>query len=129
MGLCEFEIEIFEGYGGKLQKDKNGKVIYPEDLAKEKICAWMYRGDGESSYKLGQIFKYPEESGKLCPWISNSVHEVFQVLRFGGNILWDYKNTPYEKEINRNGITTEYIRCIDPTESGIVLKFIRKENP
>ena len=99
----QFEIEIFEGNGGILKKDDNGKIIYPENLDKEKICAWMYRGDGTKSYKKGMIFKYPEEAGKLCSWMLNDIHQVVQVLRLDGKMLWDYKDTPYEKEINQNG--------------------------
>jgi len=127
MGPYEFVVQIFEGNGGKLQKDREGNIIYPDDLAKEKICAWMYRGDGTDSFKQGRIFKYPEESGKLCPWMVASINEVYQVLRLGGNMLWSYKDTPYEKEINNNGITTEFLRCVDPTDSGIVVKITRKE--
>jgi uncharacterized repeat protein (TIGR04076 family) len=86
----------------------------------------MYRGDGEKSYQVGQKFHYPDDIGRLCPWLLSSMDAVIQVLRFGGTLGWQYKGTPYEKVINRNGVTTEYVRCIDPA-SGIVMKITRKE--
>src|SRR4030066_662084 len=111
------EIEIVEGNGGKLEK-KGQDIIYP-DLPKEGICAWMYRGDGINSYHQGQRFNYPQDLGKLCPWLIDSINSVIRVLMFGGTLPWKYKDTPYEKEIDSNGVTTEYIRCVDPTDSGI----------
>jgi len=121
----KIEIEIFEGNGGELRKE-NGQVIYPRDFESLGICAWMYRGDGEKSYQVGQKFRYPDDIGKICPWLLSSMDAVIQVLRFGGTLGWRYKDTPYEKVINKNGVTTEYVRCIDPA-SGIVVKIIRTE--
>lgn len=121
--MYKIEIEIYEGKGGQLEKDEFG-IIYP-DVVKEGICAWMYRGDGENSYHQGQRFSYPEDWGKICPWLASSLDPIIQTLRFGGTLGWQYPDTPYEKEINPEGVTTEFIRCIDPTESGIVVKVIR----
>ena len=123
MKIYKIEIEIFEGNGGELQKQE-GEIIYP-DLAKEGICAWMYRGNGQQSYQQGQRFNYPEDVGKLCPWLVDSINSAVRVLNFGGTLPWKYENTPYEKEIDKSGITTEFIRCVDPTDSGIVVKIIR----
>ena len=53
------------------------------------------------------------------------MHGVIHVLRNDGTLGWMYEGTPYEKEIDRNGVTTEFVRCIDPTASGIVVKIIR----
>ena len=50
---------------------------------------------------------------------------IVEALNAGETLGWRYKDTPYEKVINKRGITTEFIRCIDPTESGIVVKVIR----
>ena len=119
----KIEIEIFEGNGGKLQKDGD-KIIYP-DLAKEGICAWMYRGDGEKSYHQGQRFRYPEDLDKLCPWLVDSMNSIIRVLRYGGTLPWLYEGTSYQKEMDPDGITTEFVRCLDPTRSGIVVKIIR----
>lgn len=124
MNRYKIEIEIFEGKGGQLHKE-GGKIIYPESLEKEGICAWMYRGDGEKSYRPGQKFVYPDDIGMICPWLVGSMDSVIQTLRFGGRLPWMYRETPYEKEINSDNITTEFVRCIDPTESGIVVKIIR----
>lgn len=116
-------IEIFEGKGGKLKK-VGDEIVYP-DLAKEGICAWMYRGDGETSYQQGQRFSYPDDLGKLCPWLIDSINSAIRVLNFGGTLPWKYENTPYAKEIDPDGVTTEFIRCVDPTDSGIVVKITR----
>jgi len=125
MNRCKIEVEIFEGKGGQLHKEGD-KIIYPESLEKEGICAWMYRGDGEKSYQVGQKFLYPEDAGKICPWLLGSMDSVIKILQYGGTLPWKYRGTPYEKEINPDGVTTEFIRCIDPTDSGIVVKVITK---
>jgi len=121
----KIEFEIFEGQGGELRKE-NGEVIYPTNFETLGICAWMYRGDGEKSYQVGQKFRYPDDIGKICPWLLGSMDAVIQVLHFGGTLGWRYKGTPYEKVINRKGVTTEFVRCIDPA-SGIVMKITRTE--
>jgi hypothetical protein len=127
MSSYRIEIEIYEGKGGQLEKDGH-EIIYP-DVEREGICSWMYRGDGRQSYQVGQRFAYPEDLGKLCPWLMDSLHSVLQVLRLGGTLSWDYEGTPYEKVIDLERITTEFIRCIDPTASGIVVKVIRTRVP
>ena len=124
MSKYEFEVEIYEGEGGDLNNNPTGTE---PDFAREGICAWMYRGDGKKSYEQGMKFTYPEDAGRLCPWILDSINMVVRVLNFNGTLPWKYENTPYEKKINLNGITTEFLRCVDPTESGIVIKVIRKE--
>lgn len=116
-------IEIFEGKGGNL-KIIDGEIVYP-DLAKEGICAWMYRGDGEKSYQQGKIFNYPEDLAKLCPWLLDSMKGFIRVLQYDGKLGWRYAGTPYEKEINNDGVTTEFVRCSDPTASGIVVKITK----
>jgi len=37
---------------------------------------------------------------------------------------WRYENTPYEKVIDPDGVTTEYVRCPDPT-ADLVAKITR----
>jgi len=123
MNDYKIEIEIFEGKGGCLKKNGN-KIIYPQ-LEKEGICAWMYRGDGEKSYQKGRKFIYPDENGKICPWLMDSLNPLIRVLKYDGTLPWDYKDTKYEKIIDPDGITTEFVRCIDPTDSGIVVKVTR----
>lgn len=119
----KLEIEIFEGNGGRLKKDGD-EIIYP-DLIKEGICAWMYRGDGEKSYQVGHRFSYPEDTDKMCPWLLDSMRTVLARLIAGETLNWYYEDTPYEKVIDPDGVTTEFVRCIDPTASGIVVKVIR----
>jgi uncharacterized repeat protein (TIGR04076 family) len=127
MSGYKIEIEIFEGKGGELRKE-DGEIVYP-DIEKEGICAWMYRGDGEKSYQQGQRFSYPEDAGKMCIWLMDSVNGFVRALRYGGTLDWDYEGTPYEKEIDPQGVTTEFVRCPDPTDSGIVVKITRTYIP
>ena len=108
-------LEIFEGNGGEMLTD--GSL---PDFANEGICAWMY-----GNYRKGQKFRYPEDLGELCPWLVDSLSGVIRALEHGGTLSWKYAGTPYEKEIDPDGITTEYVRCIDPTASGIVIKVTR----
>ncbi|MBN1981677.1 MAG: hypothetical protein JW795_09105 [Chitinivibrionales bacterium] len=123
----EFEVHIEKGFGGTLKKDATGAIIFPERLDKEGICAWMYRGDGTTSYQQGQVFKYPQDAGKLCPWLLNDIQTIVTTLRSGGTLPWTYGGTAYEKVFDKEGITTEFIRCIDPTDSGIVVKIVRRK--
>jgi uncharacterized repeat protein (TIGR04076 family) len=111
------ELEIFEGNAGELHEDGT----YP-DFAKEGICAWMY-----GRLKVGQKFRYPDDLGELCRWLVDSMTGMIRVLENGGELPWSYHRTPYEKVIDLDGVTTEYIRCPDPTKSGIVMKVTRRE--
>ena len=77
---------------------------------------------GCRKHKIGDKFKYPSGIGKMCPWLLDSANIMIRVLQYDGRLGWSYKNTPYEKIINKDGITTEFIRCPDPTTSGVVLK-------
>ncbi len=122
MNSYSFEIEIFEGKGSDI--NKNDKNITP-DFANEGICAWMYRGDGKDSFQKGKRFKFPEDMGQMCPWLTDSINTVVRVLAHGGILPWTYEGTNYKKEIDPEGVTTEFIRCIDPSDSGIVVKVIR----
>lgn len=78
-------------------------------------------------YKVGQKFKYPEDKAQICSWLMDSASSMIRVLQYGGTLPWTYKGTPYEKEIDSKGITTEYVRCPDPTEAGVVLKITRRK--
>jgi len=109
------DLEIFEGKGG--HPDADGS--HP-DLVKEGICAWMY-----GSYQLGQKFRYPEDLGQVCPWLADSLTGMLRALENGGTLPWRYLGTPYEKQIDPDGVTTEFVRCPDPTACGIVIKITR----
>ncbi|MFW9807438.1 MAG: hypothetical protein ACFFFK_11985 [Candidatus Thorarchaeota archaeon] len=73
-------------------------------------------------HKVGDKFKYPEDNGKMCNWLVDSDSHMIRVLQYGGKLGWSYKGTPYEKVINKGGVTTEFVRCPDPTAAGVVLK-------
>lgn len=57
----------------------------------------------------------------------DSINSMIRVLQFGGSLPWKYNDTEYAKTINPEGITTEYIRCPDPTDAGVVVKLTRKK--
>jgi len=114
------ELEIFEGDGGQLRLEGP----HP-DFAREGICAWMYGGDGQNSFEVGQKFRYPEDFGMICAWLVDSLTGIIRSLEHGGTLSWKYKGTPYEKVIDPDGVTTEFVRCLDPTASGIVMKVTR----
>lgn len=72
----------------------------------------------------GDKFKYPDDWGKLCPWLRASMIEFIRLLEHGVTLPWKYENTPYEKVIDPDGLTTEYVRCPDPT-ADLVAKIMR----
>ena len=119
MRQYRIELEIYEGNGGQLRADGSRP-----DFANEGICAWMY-----GSYQVGQKFRYPQDLGKLCPWLVESLTAVILALLSGGTLPWKYGGTPYEKVIDPDGVTTEFVRCPDPTASGIVVKVTRTALP
>ena len=77
---------------------------------------------GCRKHKVGDKFKYPSGTGKMCPWLLDSANVMIRVLQYDGRLGWSYKGTPYEKIINQDGVTTKFVRCPDPTTSGVVLK-------
>jgi len=76
-------------------------------------------------HKAGQKLKYPDEKGKISPWLMDSMNGAIRVLEYGGTMPWMYTGTPYEKVIDPNGLTTEFIRCPDPSRV-IVAKISRR---
>jgi len=75
-------------------------------------------------HKKGDKFAYPQDIGKICPWLLASMHDFLRLLEEGVTLSWKYEGTPYEKVIDPDGITTEYVRCPDPT-SALVAKITR----
>ena len=75
-------------------------------------------------HKKGDKFAYPADIGKICPWLLSSMHDFLRLLQNGVVLPWKYENTPYEKVIDPEGVTTEYVRCPDPT-SKLVAKITR----
>ncbi len=100
----------------------------PPKRKKYKIDVEIYEvGKKTRCYKGGEKFQYPDERGKVCHWLQDSMNAAIRVLQYGGTLPWYYRGTPYEKVIDKNGITTEYIRCPDPSEAGVVAKITRTE--
>jgi len=77
---------------------------------------------GCGMHKVGQKFKYPNQTGNMCTWLIESASHMIKILRHDGRLDWSYKGTPYEKLIDKDGVTTEFVRCPDPTSAGVVLK-------
>jgi uncharacterized repeat protein (TIGR04076 family) len=75
-------------------------------------------------HKKGDTFAYPADWGKLCPWLRASLNEFVRLLENGVTLSWMYEGTPYAKVIDPDGVTTEYVRCPDPT-SNLVAKIVR----
>jgi uncharacterized repeat protein (TIGR04076 family) len=75
-------------------------------------------------HKKGDKFSYPADWGKLCPWLRASLNEFVRLLENGVTLPWMYEGTPYAKVIDPDGVTTEYVRCPDPT-SDLVAKIVR----
>lgn len=87
----------------------------------------IFEGNNCEHHQLGQKFKYPEDIGNICPWLLDSVNSMVRALQFGGTLPWKYKGTKYEKVIDSNDTTTEFVRCPDPTDAGVVVKITRKK--
>lgn len=119
MRYYAIELEIVEGSGGQLRADGTRP-----DLVREGICAWMY-----GRFEVGHTFRYPQDLGQLCPWLADSMTSMIRVLQHGGTLPWRYQGTAYEKVIDPDGVTTEFVRCPDPTASGIVIKVTRTALP
>ena len=97
-----------------------GKINY-------KIEIEIFKEEGCDHHRVGERFRYPDDIGKLCPWLLDSINSMIRVLQFGGTLPWKYKETEYEKMIDTDGITTEFIRCPDPTDAGVVAKITRRK--
>src|SRR5512146_1044852 len=80
-------------------------------------------------YQLGEKFRYPDDLGQMCPWLLDSLNGMLRVLDMGGTLPWSYAGTPYAKLIDPQGVTTEFVRCPDPTPAGIVVKITRTRLP
>lgn len=96
-----------------------GKIHYEIEIE-------VIQGEGCAHHHLGEKFRYPDDVGKIYPWLLDSVNAMVRVLQFGGTLPWKYAGTPYEKMHDVEGITTEYVRCPDPTGAGVVVKITRR---
>lgn len=75
----------------------------------------------------GQKLEYPKDWDRICPYLKGSLSVFIEQLADGQTLPWTYAGTPYEKVINQDGITTEYVRCPDPSEKYVVAKIIRTQ--
>ena len=92
---------------------------------KYKIEVEIYEAREDSwCHKKGDKFKWPEDMGKICPWLCSSMNDFIRLLQYGATLTWKYSGTPYEKVIDPDGVTTEYVRCPDPT-ANLVAKITR----
>ena len=82
---------------------------------------WLVPGLG---HKVGDRFVYPAEAGPICSWLQDSMSGFLRTLEYGGTLPWRYAGTKYEKEIDPDGVTTEFVRCPDPTTK-VVAKITR----
>lgn len=103
---------------GQEQSQKRKKFRIEIEIYEARKDTWCH--------KKGDKFTYPEDMGKICPWLLSSMHDLIRLLENNVTLSWTYEGTPYEKIINKDGITTEYVRCPDPT-SGLVAKITRTE--
>lgn len=106
-----------------MAQDEDGKktVVRRYDLEVE-----VYEvGPKTRCHKLGDKFKWPLDQGKICHWLASALDPVCTALQTGAILPWKYSGTPYEKVIDPDGITTEFIRCPDPSEAGLVVKITR----
>ncbi len=76
-------------------------------------------------HKEGEKFIWPKDMGNICHWLASALDPVCTSLAAGAIYPWKYSGTPYEKVIDPEGVTTEYIRCPDPSRAGIVVKITR----
>ncbi len=111
---------------------------YTDEAYEELRNSWGYRkapryaieievveGAESECHQVGDTFKYPEDRGLICPFLLNAMDGMIRVLEFGGVFPWDYKGTPYEKVTDPDGVSTEFVRCPDPSSVGIVVKITR----
>ena len=80
--------------------------------------------NNRTCHKVGEKFNYRADIGKICPWFLSSMWDFIRILENGGTLTWKYEGTPYEKVIDPDGVTTEFVRCPDPT-GNLVAKIIR----
>jgi len=75
------ELEIFEGNGGQLRADGT----HPTWQRKAFVPGCM-------EFSSGQKFRYPEELGRVCPWLVDSLTGMMRVLENGGTLFGNTKD-------------------------------------
>jgi len=111
--------------GQEPQGQQQQQAPPPAKRRKYKLEIEIYEARPDTwCHKKGDKFAYPQDIGKICPWLLASLHDFLRLLEQGVTLPWKYEGTPYEKVIDPDGITTEYVRCPDPT-SNLVAKITR----
>jgi uncharacterized repeat protein (TIGR04076 family) len=113
--------------GHRRKTDKETSSLFDRNFSYS-IELEIFESGGCRMHKVGDKLKYPQDMGIMCPFLLDSANSIIIALLAGGTFPWKYEDTPYEKEIDPEGITTEFVRCPDPTSAGVVLKIIRKKN-
>jgi uncharacterized repeat protein (TIGR04076 family) len=114
-----------QGLPGAADRGQEQAVSPPPKRRKYKLEIEIYEARPDSwCHKKGDKFAYPQDTGKICPWLMASMHDPLRLLEYGVTLSWKYEGTPYEKVIDPDGVTTEFIRCPDPT-SNLVAKITR----
>ena len=109
------------------QNDSTQAALAAQEPKRFKIDIEIYEAREDTwCHKKGDTFAYPADMAKLCPWLLSSMHDFIRLLQNDVTLGWKYEGTPYEKVLNENGITTEYVRCPDPT-GDLVAKITRTE--
>lgn len=110
---------------GDQEKQEGQKVEAPKRPPRYKLDIEIYEAREDTwCHKKGDKFEYPKDMPKICPWLLMSMHDMLILLKNGVTLPWKYEGTPYEKVIDPEGVTTEYVRCPDPT-ANLVAKIIR----
>jgi uncharacterized repeat protein (TIGR04076 family) len=111
--------------GSGVAQEKAAQTAPPPARKRYKIDIEIFEARPDSwCHKKGDKFSYPADWGKLCPWLRASLNEFVRLLENGVTLPWMYEGTPYAKVIDPDGVTTEYVRCPDPT-SNLVAKIVR----
>ena len=106
-------------------QEKDAQAPPPPRAKRYKIEIEIFEARPDTwCHKKGDKFAYPADWGLLCPWLRASLNEFVRLLENGVTLPWKYEGTPYAKVIDPDGVTTEYVRCPDPT-SDLVAKITR----
>ena len=91
-----------------LKKMTNYKIkLEIKDILGDKTCP---RG-----HKVGEVFSYPEDVGKLCQSAYNSIFPTICVMHSGGSYPW-YENNKHS-------------RCCPDPKRPVVIEISREEIP
>ncbi|MHA2295683.1 MAG: TIGR04076 family protein [Candidatus Hodarchaeales archaeon] len=85
-------------------------------LKKIKLEITDILGDGKcpQGHKIGDIFDYPEDCGKICSSALHSIYPTIQVISSGGSFPW-YENP------------NEWSRCCPDPKRPVVFKITGME--